>query len=277
MNRTSIEWTTFTANPLKYRDASGRVVWACVHASDGCRHCYSEALAHRYRRGEAFTAQAMKGLTPFLDDAELKHMAKAARIGGLPVAGSRCFVGDMTDIFGDWVPDELLNRLFSEVLERRADVTWQLLTKRAERARRYLSWRWPDGGLGPSPNIHVGVSVEDQDNHDRRVPMLRDTPAAVRFLSVEPMLGPIVLDLRGISWVICGGESGRGARPLDVAWARSVVAQCGEAGVPLFMKQVGSNAVFSVDDPNPYGEIRSRKGGDPAEWPEDLRVREMPR
>src|SRR5262245_16382053 len=141
MNRTAIEWTTFSANPLKYRDAEGRTVWGCVHHSEGCRHCYSEALAKRYRRGGPFTAQTMAGLEPFLDEAELRHMRTAARIGGVPVAGAMCFIGDMTDLFGEWVPDALLNRLFSEVLEQRQDVTWQLLTKRADRLLSYLSWR----------------------------------------------------------------------------------------------------------------------------------------
>lgn len=161
MNRTQIEWTTFSANPLKYRDAAGRVVWGCVHKSEGCRHCYSEAMAKRYGRGGPFTATLMKGLTPFLDEGELRHMAMAHRIGGVPVPGSRCFVGDMTDLFGEWVPDELLHRLFSDVLERRQDVIWQLLTKRADRMREYLSWRWGEGRI-PSRNIHVGVSCEDQ-------------------------------------------------------------------------------------------------------------------
>jgi len=190
VNRTSIEWTTFSANPLKYRDGAGNVVWGCVHASPGCQHCYSEQLAKRYGRGGPFNVPTMNGLTPFLDDVELHKMRTAKQVGGVAVSGSRCFIGDMTDIFGEWVPDDLLNRLFSNVLEIRTDVTWQLLTKRADRMRQYLSWRYGEGRI-PSRNIHVGVSIEDQPRYDQRIGHLLRTPAAVRFISYEPALGPL--------------------------------------------------------------------------------------
>jgi len=304
MNRTGIEWTTFSANPLKYRDRDGRVVWGCVHKSAGCRNCYSEVLAKRYGRGGPFTAQVMKGLTPFLDDAELRQMARAKRIGGLVVSGGRCFVGDMTDLFGEWVPDDLLNRLFSEVLERRQDVTWQLLTKRADRLRAYLSWRYGEGRI-PARNIHVGVSVEDQATADERIPLLLQTPAAKRFVSYEPALGPVDFDggwatgpgwLRGyhaepvhacggdektcaarcpeaeqtqndrLDWVIVGGESGPGARPFNPAWAVDTVSQCREAGVACFYKQGGASNRCAHD----------AKGGHFECFPAALQVREFP-
>jgi protein gp37 len=277
VNKTPIEWTTFSANPIKYRDPSGAVVWGCVHASPGCQHCYSEALAKRYGRGGPFNVQVMNTLTPFLDDAECHKMRTAKIIGGVPVAGSRCFIGDMTDIFGEWVPDDLLNRLFSQTLEMRTDVTWQLLTKRAERMQRYLSWRWGDGRI-PSRHIHIGVSVEDQKRADERIPLLLQTPAAVRFISAEPLLAHVNLvqfmaanyisqggrqwiGAGGIGWVIVGGESGSGARPFDLAWARSIVEQCQSAHVPVFVKQVGSKAYASVSpdwswNPNSVREIQ---------------------
>src|SRR4051812_14758294 len=119
MQKTNIEWTAtprpdgtlepgYSANPLKYRDAAGNVVWGCVKTSPGCAHCYAETLAKRYGRGGPFTAATMRGLTPFLDEKELHRMLTYK-----PAAGKKCFVGDMTDVFGEWVPDELLDRLFA--------------------------------------------------------------------------------------------------------------------------------------------------------------------
>lgn len=273
MNKTNILWTTLTANPLKYRRTSdGKVVWACVKCSPGCAQCYSEAIALRFDRGKIFNARNMEELEPFLDEKELRHMRTAKTIGGVPVSGSRCFIGDMTDLFGEWVPDDLMNHLFSSVLEIRQDVTWQILTKRAERMRQYLSWRWGEGRL-PCRNIHIGVSVENQKAANERIPILLQTPAAVRFLSCEPLLGPIDLMhyasieprpphywqeqnmLTGwmcgagrhgcgpgqqgpkIDWAICGGESGPNRRDCRIEWIQSIRDQCREAGVSCFVKQ----------------------------------------
>jgi protein gp37 len=297
MNVTPIEWTTFSANPLKYRDAAGKVVWGCVRHSDGCRNCYSEALAKRYGRGGPFTVPVMNELTPFLDEAELHKMLTAKTVGGIPVAGSRCFVGDMTDIFGEWVSDELLDRLFA-VFGLRLDVTWQVLTKRSDRLRAYLTERTKYMGaieeaaiamagdiLGeqlckrwPLPNVHVGVSCENQEQADTRIPLLLQTPAAVRWVSAEPLLGPIDFTklqpmrgktqndkglrplihfpewnaLRGemmrdrmgydvpkLDWIVVGGESGPGARPMHPHWPALIRNQCAAARAPFFFKQWG--------------------------------------
>lgn len=321
VNKTGIEWTDYSANPVKYRDRAGKSVWACVRTSPGCAHCYSADLAKRYRRGGEFTAAEMAGYECYLDDGELRQMLSPKR---LP-SGSRCFVGDMTDVFGEWVPFEYLDRLFA-VFALRPDVVFQVLTKRPERMRKYLTKRdtagavaitirevAPDGGLAamqamgthvlrdvvqrrwPLPNLWLGTSTENQHWLDIRVPELLATPAAVRFLSCEPLLGPLDLGryLResGVDWVIVGGESGPGARPFDLAWARSIVSQCRAAGVAVFVKQLGAKP-YSMgirdhcDDGPRKGThfdgnrtrllTASRKGGDPAEWPEDLRVREMP-
>lgn len=151
----------------------------------------------------------------------------------------------------------------------------------------------------PLPNVWLGVSAEDQQRADERIPILLDTPAAVRFVSIEPQLGPIDLSSfqpfarmaqRGsyrtaravlgadLDWVICGGESGKGARPFDLAWARSLRDECAAAGVAWFMKQLG--AVPSAREHGvliwPERPLRNRHGSDPAEWPEDLRVRQIP-
>lgn len=286
MNKTSIEWTTFSANPIKYRRKSdGKTVWACVKTSPGCAHCYSETIALRWDRGKLFNAANMEELEPFLDEAECHKMRTAKAIGGVPVDGTRCFLGDMTDIFGDWVPVDLLNRLFSDVLERRTDVTWQILTKRAARMSTYLQWRW-GGGRIPSRNIWIGVSVEDQHQAEERIPHLVAAPAAVRFLSCEPLLGR--LDLR--SWLGCepdrdgswrvksdlpmdpeidqcivgcesrGAKAGRFAGEYESA-ARSVIAQCRVTGVATFHKQM---------------PIRGRVSHDLSDFPVDLRIREFP-
>lgn len=264
MNKTNIEWTNFTSNPLKYRRKSdGKVVWACVKKSTGCSRCYAEAIALRFERGKLFNAKNMEELEPFLDEKELRSMRTYK-----PASGKRCFVGDMTDIFGEWVPDNLLDELFSSVLEIRTDVTWQLLTKRAERMRKYLYCRWGHDGRTKYRNIHIGVSVEDQAKADERVTNLLRTPATVRFLSCEPLLGPVNLERflqfdpfhdnykmtfgmnewRGVDLVIVGGESGHGARPMNPDWARSIRDQCKEAdNVSFFMKQMSGRAEIPED------------------------------
>jgi len=338
MNKTNIEWATLSANPLKYRRKSdGKVVWACVKTSPGCAHCYAESIALRFDRGRLFSAKNMEEVEPFLDEKELQKILTAKTIGGVPVSGSKCFLGDMTDVFGEWVPDALLDRLFA-VMACRRDVTFQILTKRAERMAEYFESRsksakfWKDAansfgyslefqGISlvpfPLPNLWLGVSVENQEQANKRIPHLLKVPAAVRFLSVEPMLGPVELRripvptypgvkfdsllTRGkgawgtgarIDWVVCGGESGHGARPCNVEWIRSIVRQCREAGVACFAKQLGSRPVESLATfdfkrwpaETAWGErdgvasifVDDPKGGDMSEWPEDLRVREFP-
>jgi protein gp37 len=331
MNLSPIEWTHYTSNPLRYLDPEGNIVHACVHASEGCRLCYSEKLAPRWgRKGMAFTAENMKRLTPFLDEKELHSILKLKA-----ASGKMCFLGDMTDIFGEWVPDELLDKLFA-VMALRSDVTFQILTKRADRMREYMSmrrlapnsiaiiemfWTFEDKMKvtgWPLPNVWLGVSCENQEWADKRIPLLLQTPAAVRFVSYEPALGSIdfghvrnQLSERsyetfdslqrkdslnmgqarpGLDWIIVGGESGPGARPFEIRWAREVVQQCKVAGVPVFVKQLGADPreahagghCSNVDCTHPNcgwirHKLKSRKGGDPAEWREDLRVREFPK
>lgn len=139
---------------------------------------------------------------------------------------------------------------------------------------------WPRFFFTP-PNVWLGVSAEDQERLNERYELLADTPAAVRFLSLEPLLGPIALhDASYPDWVIVGGESGRHARPFDLAWARSIVEQCEAAGVATFVKQLGSrpgfNYPFEHGDPWTELALRHPHGGDPSEWPEELRIREWP-
>jgi protein gp37 len=198
------------------------VKWACAKVSPGCAHCYSEALAKRWNRGADYNAGEIAKLTPFLDEKELRRMLTYKL-----ATGKRCFVGDMTDVFGEWIPDELLDRLFA-VFALRGSVTWQVLTKRAERMRDYMGEASrarrivnqaiqiagdidgrPEGGLlqaafefeelvargkyWPLPNVWLGVSVEDQTSADERVYHLLGALAVVRFISAEPLLNEINL------------------------------------------------------------------------------------
>lgn len=239
MQQTSIGWTDFSANLLKYRNAAGVTVWACVHASEGCRFCYSEALAKRWGRGEAFTAENMKSLTPFFDTKEANEILKSKKI-----AGKKVFVDDMTDLFGEWVSEEIIQAHFT-VFASRPDVTFQILTKRAERMCQILNG-WKSNGLtlregcgAVVPNAHLGVSIEDQKNADERLPFLRDTPAAVRWASVEPLLANVQFDhlVAGLDGIVIGGETGRGHRSMPVNSAIGLARRAHESGVSVYAKQ----------------------------------------
>jgi len=332
MGVTSIEWT----------DCSWSVVRGCSRVSEGCRNCYAERIAVRF----SGPGQPYEGFADV--PAGRRHSQTGAATCGVrgkwtgrvelipskldePLRWKRprrVFVNSMSDLFHEALPDEAIDRVFG-VMAASPRHTFQVLTKRPARMLKWATrnnvqayvqhehahhdpspernvWK-----IWPLPNVWLGVSVEDQATADERIPLLLQTPAAVRFISVEPMLEQIDLCLtagsevsgaegaaRGIHWVIVGGESGPGARPFDIAWARSVIAQCREAGVACFYKQAGCNVIVrDVDDmgPDDYrawddvhrGEpfppegvrlrLRSPKGGDPSEWPEELRVREFPR
>ncbi|MCL6430833.1 MAG: phage Gp37/Gp68 family protein [Anaerolineae bacterium] len=210
--RTSIEWTEATWNP----------VTGCTKVSAGCQHCYAERMARRlramgnprYRRGFEVT------LHPDLLDLPL-HWRQPRII----------FVNSMSDLFHEAVSVAFIQSVFA-TMEAANWHVFQILTKRADRLlelARLLPW---------PPNVWMGVTVERQECV-WRVDLLRNVPAAIRFLSCEPLLGPVVLDLRGMHWVIVGGESGPGARKMDLAWVRGVKVQCQTAGVPFFLKQLG--------------------------------------
>lgn len=313
----------------------------------------------------------VKAVTPFFDEAEAKKILRSRVLKEpsrrVPGARPMIFVDDMTDLFGDWVPDSIIDWHFA-LFALRQDVTFQVLTKRPERAQKYFAGlqraadehapntvegkfspaqvlniraiaaalNLPGGMFGqaispscawPLPNVHLGVSVENQKAADERIPVLLQMPAAVRFLSCEPLLSDLQLwaindgswyDREGahlydclegaafyrsgehglsggptIDWVIVGGESGHGARPYGVQWARSIIEQCKAAGVACFHKQVGGKPYEMASDGHavrswgeaevrPNGEfvqvhLKDKKGGSMSEWPADLRVREFPK
>jgi protein gp37 len=191
------------------------------------------------------------------------------------------FVNSMSDLWHARVPATFVGGVWN-VMALTPQHTYQILTKRPGRARRMLG-QWADRGWlwrkedmiwcgplpGPLPNVHVGTSIE-LDEYTRRADELRATPAAIRFLSLEPLLGPLPsLDLTGIDWIILGGESGGHARPVDLGWVRDLIAQGRESGAAVFVKQLG--AVLG----HRFGA--GPHGADWDYWPEDLRIREFPR
>lgn len=251
-----IEWTDATWTPIRARNLeTGKTGWHCQHVSPGCEHCYSETLNRRIGSGLAFKPGHIKDVDVFLD---AKMLAAPLRWR----APRRIFVCSMTDLFGEWVPDEWIDEIF-RIMAETPQHTYQILTKRPVRMRGYVQrfynarapvWDGqgvPKGRLDILRNLWLGVSVEDQSRADERIPRLLETPAAVRFISAEPLLGP--LDLRQflveqhiindfvldpLSLCIVGGESGPGKRPVNIDWMRDIRDQCLAAGVPLFVKQI---------------------------------------
>ena len=214
MQRSQIEWTDATWNP----------VTGCTQISPGCGHCYAKTFAERFRGvpGHPYERGFDLQLRPERLDQPLRW-AKPRTI----------FVNSMSDLFHRDVPENYIAEVF-EVMHAATRHRFQVLTKRAERlAELAPSLPWPE-------NVWMGVSVENQ-HWTSRVDYLRETPAAVKFLSCEPLLGPLDLELEGIDWVIVGGESGPGARPMQPEWARGIRDQCVEAGTPFFFKQWGAH------------------------------------
>jgi protein gp37 len=208
-----IEWTDATWNPVR----------GCTKISPGCKHCYAERFAERFRgvKGHPFEQGFDLRLVPEKVNEPL-HWKRPQRI----------FVNSMSDLFHDDVPLPYIKRVFS-VMNQADWHQYQVLTKRAERLEEVscqLPW---------APHIWMGVSVENKD-YLWRIDRLRKTKAHIKFLSVEPLLGPLgKISLRGIDWVIVGGESGPGARPMEASWVKDIKDQCRRAGVAFFFKQWG--------------------------------------
>ena len=219
---TAIEWTDETWNP----------VTGCVKVSPGCKHCYAETFAERFRdvvmpNGRLHVYH--NGFDPQLRPDRLDHPFgwRTPR---------RVFVNSMSDLFGEFVPDEYIRQVF-EVMRATPQHTYQVLTKRAQRLAK---WSRRRSWLPHATHLWLGVSVEDRKFGVPRIEQLREAKAAVRFLSVEPLLESVgELDLTEIDWVIVGGESGHHARPMTAEWVREVRDQCVDARVPFFFKQWG--------------------------------------
>jgi protein gp37 len=223
MAASAIEWTEVTWNPTT----------GCDRTSPGCDNCYALVLAKRLKamgQPKYQTDSNPRTSGPGFGVALHEDLIEAPHRW----AGSRTvFVNSMSDLFHHDVPEAFIRRVFRVMVDTPRH-TYQILTKRSKRMAR-LAHRlpWP-------PNVWMGVSVENQ-NYAFRADHLREVPAAIRFLSVEPLLGPVTLDLDGIHWVIVGGESGHRARPVDPRWVEAIQHQCVEAGVPFFFKQWGGH------------------------------------
>lgn len=265
MQNSKIEWTHHTFN----------IVWGCQKVSPGCANCYAETLAHRYGYevwGPAKTTERRTMAENYWKQPR-RWNDQAATKG----ERARVFCGSMCDVFEDHpLVEEQRERLF-ELIGSTIHLDWLLLTKRPENISSMIPSAWLQ--LGCPENIWLGTSVEDQQRADERIPHLLRVPARIRFLSCEPLLGPLDLatwfwsamtdDKKcAISWVIAGGESGHGARPMHPDWARSLRDQCAAANVPLFVKQMGS--VWAHE--NGFGH----KGGEWNDLPDDLRIRQFP-
>lgn len=266
MQKTAINYLTHTWNPIAMR---------CTPCSPGCTHCWHLRMANRLSRNLAISGDeraAYEGEPPILRAHELNaplHLRKPARIG----------VQFMGDLFLEYVPFEfvceVLNVMCAEACQHH---TFLILTKRPQGALEFFK----NGGtsLAVFKNVWLGVTVCNQAEADAKIPILLQIPAAVRFLSIEPMLGPIDLQLKiGVvhhgankeycssrayllDWVIVGPETGPGRRPTKIEDMISIVQQCRAAGIPAFVKAV---------------EIGGKISKDPSEWPEELRVRELPK
>lgn len=288
MSASDIEWTDEVWNPTT----------GCDRISEECDRCYALAFAARlkgmgkpaYQRdGDPRTSGPGFGLTLHPDRLEVPLRWRKPR---------RVFVDSMSDLFHRDVPARFRDQVMATMAWARPH-TFQVLTKRAKAMRRYLTdptleRRLEDAvcsrciarggalcGCGnddcdmgdvaylPLPNVWLGTSV-GQAKTEFRLEHLRETPAAVRWVSAEPIIGPPSdrLDLTGVDWVVVGGESGAGARTLDLDWAREWVAAARTFGAQVFVKQLGAG--FAREHGGPA------KGGDPSFWPEELRVREMP-
>lgn len=287
MSPTAIEWTDETWNP----------VVGCTKVSQGCKNCYAKTLHDR--RHKAFLAGkdvAQQYAEPF-ERVQLMHQRVDAPLFWLKPR--RVFVNSVSDLFHPDVPDSFLDRVFA-VMQASPHHTFQILTKRPERMAEYMrsaefrveeageelaaDMGWchaHEGAVWPPRNVWLGTSVENQDVAVERIPHLMDTNAAVRFLSCEPLLGPVDLrphmafdrfpggfahasPLELLDWVIVGGESGKGARAMHVEWARFLRDQCIDAGVAFFFKQWGEYDAFGIR----VGKKRAGRLLDNREWNE---------
>lgn len=290
---TEIGWTNHTWNPWE----------GCTKVSSGCKNCYAETRNERFHAGKHWGTGAPRLMRSPAYWREPLKWAKAARAAG---ERRRVFCASLADVFEDRLDViDARARLFG-LIEQTPELDWLLLTKRPENMVRLAPTSWAEGW--PS-HVWAGTTAENNEMLRQRVPHLLRVPARVRFLSCEPLLEEVDVfpylgglyrcagcdtmqwpvsdepsgrcgedeDFEpacrfvevGVDWVIVGGESGSKARPFDVAWARSIVAQCADAGVPCFVKQLGARQVGAPP-------MRHPAGADPSEWPEDLRVQEWP-
>ena len=275
---TKIEWTEQTWNPTS----------GCDRISPGCNNCYALTMAKRLKAmgqakyqndGDPRTSGPGFGFTEHVDALDEPRGWRKPR---------RVFVNSMSDVFHEQATERFVGGIW-DVMAATPQHTYQVLTKRPARARTILNrwaaagWTWRRHDMawcgpveGPLRNVWLGTSIES-NAYVKRAHHLRRTPAAVRFISAEPLIGPLpYLDLTDIDWLIIGGESGPGARPLELWWIHELIAKARDAGTAVFVKQLGS--VWASDtswNGTPVSRT-DKKGGQWSFWPDDLRVREYP-
>ncbi len=216
-----IEWTDDTFNPW----------WGCAKVSSGCENCYAEVFAKRF----GHNVWGKRGDRRRFGDAHWAKPLRWNRDAGIAGVRRRVFCASMADVFDEMAPEEDQIRLWN-LIQETPNLDWLLLTKRPHRVRAAIPNNWLHS---PRPNVWFGTSVERMDVIDR-VHELREVPAALRFLSIEPLLGELRgIPLDGIDWVIVGGESGAKSRPMSPDWVRQIQQQCVSASVPFFFKQWG--------------------------------------
>lgn len=217
--KTIIAWTDHTFN----------IAWGCVKVSPGCAHCYADTLSSRYGHDIWGPSKPRRTFGDKHWQEPMKWQAQAVEDG----RQHRVFCSSMCDNFEDHPDIEAEREKLWELIRQTPNLEWQLLTKRADRIAYNLPHDWRDG----YPNVWMGVSIENMD-YAGRADRLREIPAAVRFISYEPALGPLDgLDLAGIDWIIFGGESGPKFRAADLQWSRDMRDRCQAAGVAYFHKQ----------------------------------------
>ena len=308
---TSIEWCDEVWNPLV----------GCTRVSAGCENCYAIGVAARQMSPQhrGLTKVRPKGAKRPGPDWTGEVRTVPAKLAE-PLRWRkprRVFVNSMSDLFHAQVPFEYIAAVFG-VMAACPQHTFLVLTKRPERAREFFDWIvgvgskgyvWQtmfvhaqehvriaelEGRMGspwpwPLPNVQLGTSVEDQASADKRIPEVLACPAALHWVSLEPLLDEVDLhlDINGkagphLQWVVVGGELGPGARPFHLDWARSVIEQCRESRVPVFVKQLGAmpRQPASAVEEGGLGtwtlKLAHRKGGDVYEWPADLQIRQLP-
>jgi len=252
---TKIEWCDHTFNPW----------WGCTQVSPLCDRCYAMALDVRWFKGAHWGPGAPRR---YFGDEHWQQPLKWDRLARTRHLRNRVFCASMADVFDNDVDQLFRDRLWSLVRETR-NLDWIILTKRIGNAPKMLP---PDWGAG-YPNVWLLASV-DQLALERDAPKLLTIPAVVRGVSIEPVLAPVRLGSFAprLQWVIVGGESGAGARPFHLEWARSLIQECRTSGTALFVQRMGSKA-FAQGRPLRFKDYA---GGELTEWPGDLRVRQFP-
>jgi len=253
MGKTNIEWTeTPGLNDVSHKGYTFNPWIGCTHKSPGCIHCYAETLLdHRFKTVEWGKGKPRNKTSISNWKKPITWNKKASSLG----VRFKVFCASLADVFDAEVADEWRSELW-DLIDSTRELDWLLLTKRIENVKTMVPDKWMDGGW-PS-HVWLGTSVEDQQRADERVDLLLEHPAPVRFLSCEPLIGPLNIPrISELEWVICGGESGKEARAMLPSWAIQLRNDCLRANTPFFFKQWGE---WGPDPMDPTGQRMVKAG-----------------